>query len=234
MTENRRTNLSPSALTFAWDNCHRCLWLEYNHQITAPNNMPLVAELADMQESYFFDAKGLAAGTPTLTSSMHPSIPLGKVISHGGWVLSKPIQIDGSDSHLSIRGKYDLLIEFENGTYGIIDCKMQANSKDKSDFYQPQLEAYAYALENPAKGEPKQVSVLGIYSWSLDKPWGDVNFGFGYRVQSNWYPVERNPIRLEERLTNFIEMVNGPIPEAKSSCKQCGYISSRAAITQGN
>ena len=59
----RRTNLSPSALTFSWDNCHRCLWLEYNHQLRVPVTMPLVGELAEMQESYFFSASGLAAGT---------------------------------------------------------------------------------------------------------------------------------------------------------------------------
>jgi hypothetical protein len=229
-SNTRRTNLSPSALTFSWDNCHRCLWLEYNHQLRVPATMPLVGELAEMQESYFFSASGLAAGNPILTTSMHPDIPLGKVISHGGWVQSTPIKINGEDSHLDIRGKYDLLIEFENGTYGVIDCKMQANESNKSKFYSPQLEAYAYALENPVKGEPKQVSVLGIYAWSLDKPWGDVNHGFGYRVKSSWYPIDRNPLALEERLTNFIMMVNGDMPEAKSSCKQCSYISERDAI----
>ncbi len=233
MSESRRTNLSPSALTFSWDNCHRCLWLEYNHQLRVPATMPLVGELAEMQESYFFSASGLAAGTPVLTTSMHPDIPLGKVVSHGGWVQSTPIKVNGEDTHLDIRGKYDLLIEFDNGTYGVIDCKMQANESNKSKFYSPQLEAYAYALENPVKGEPKKVSVLGIYAWSLDKPWGDVNFGFGYRVKSSWYPIERDPIALEKRLTDFVTMVNGDMPESKASCKQCSYIADRDAIIKG-
>ena len=144
----RRANISPSDLTFSWDGCHRCLWLYYNHQIKAPMFMPTVAELADMQETYF---KGCT------TADMHPDMPEGTVHSHAGWVQSIPIQVDGKDSHLAIRGKYDLLIEFPDGTYGIVDCKMQARTSDKSAFYSPQLEAYAYALENPAKGEPKRL-----------------------------------------------------------------------------
>ena len=75
--------------------------------------MPTVAELADLQEKYFIGAS---------TSDMHPDMPAGKVSAHGGWVQSTPIQVDGIDSHLAIRGKYDLLLEFPDGTYGIVDC----------------------------------------------------------------------------------------------------------------
>ena len=217
----RRANISPSDLTFSWDGCHRCLWLYYNHQIKAPMFMPTVAELADMQETYF---KGCT------TADMHPDMPEGTVHSHAGWVQSIPIQVDGKDSHLAIRGKYDLLIEFPDGTYGIVDCKMQARTSDKSAFYSPQLEAYAYALENPAKGEPKKISALGIYSWSLDKAWGNVRAGFGYRVHANWYPVERNPIALQDRLVEFVKMVNGDVPDSKQSCDQCRYIGERDGI----
>jgi hypothetical protein len=134
---------------------------------------------------------------------------------------------NGVDSHLSIRGKYDLLVEFPDGTYGIIDCKMQARTSDKSGFYSPQLEAYAYALENPAKGEPKEVSMIGIYSWSLPQAWGNVNAGFGYRVNSNWYPAERNPQALQSRLEEFISMINGECPPPKDGCEHL-QISRRA------
>jgi hypothetical protein len=221
----RRSNISPSDLTFSWDGCHRCLWLYYNHQVKAPMFMPTVAELADLQETYFKNKT---------TADMHPDMPAGKIVDHGGWVQSVPIQVDGVDSHLAIRGKYDLLLEFPDGTYGIIDCKMQARASDKSSFYSPQLEAYAFALENPAKGEPKKISVLGIYSWSLNQAWGNVQHGFGYRVNSAWYPVERNPIALQKRLVDFVTVVNGAMPESKPSCDQCRYISERDSIVRTN
>ena len=147
---------------------------------------------------------------------------------------SIPIQVDGSDSHLAIRGKYDLLLEFPDGTFGIIDCKMQARASDKSSFYSPQLEAYAFALENPAKGEPKKISALGIYSWSLDRASGNLGVGFGYRVNVAWYPVARDPIALQKRLGDFVALVNGSIPESKPSCDQCRYIAERDLIVRNN
>ena len=135
-----RAAISPSHLTYAWGDCHRCLWLQYNHSVAAPIQMPLIGDLADMQERYFIGAK---------TSDMHPDLPEGRVHSHGGWVASKNIVVDGVDSGLFIRGKYDLLLEFADGTFGIIDCKLQKKDYDKSTFYAPQLEAYAFSLENP-------------------------------------------------------------------------------------
>ena len=187
--------------------------------------MPTVGELAELQEKFFLGK---------MTENMHPGIPTAKVVEHGSWVQSIPIQVGGKDSHLAIRGKIDLLLKFEDGSYGIIDCKMQARSSDKSAFYTPQLEAYAFAFENPAKGEPKKISMLGIYSWSLDKAWGDVSHGFGYRVNNAWYPVERNPAALQDRFADFISLVNGECPPSKESCEQCRYVAEREFIIKGN
>lgn len=216
-----RAAISPSDLTYAWGDCHRCLWLKYNHQLQAPVTMPLIGDLADMQERYFIGAK---------TSDMHPALPEGRVHSHGGWVASENIVVDGKDSGLFLRGKYDLLLEFSDGTFGIVDCKLQKNDYDKSSFYAPQLESYAFALEHPQKDSPRSISVTGLFTWSLDKPWGNVSAGFGYRVNSAWYPAERNPIALQERLSEFIRMVQGPCPTAKDSCGQCNYVSARREI----
>ena len=101
-------------------------------------------------------------------------------------------------------------------------------------FRSPQLEAYAFALENPAKGEAKKISSLGIYSWSLDRASGNLNVGFGYRVNVAWYPVERNPMALQKRLVEFVGVVNGSMPESKQSCDQCRYISERDSIVREN
>ena len=83
---NARAFISPSDLTFSWGGCHRCLWLYYNHQVKAPLFMPLVGELADMQEKYFIGAS---------SEHLHADIPEGKVLNHGGFVQSTPIIVDG-------------------------------------------------------------------------------------------------------------------------------------------
>ena len=224
LSESARAFISPSDLTFSWDGCHRCLWLYYNHQVKAPLFMPLVGEIAEMQE--------LSCLGKT-SSDLHPAIPEGKVESHGGWVVSKPIEVAGQQTPYAIRGKYDLLMEFPDGTYGVVDCKFQARDSDKSGFYSPQLEAYAFGLENPAKGEPKQISSLGLLVWSPVKIRGNSSGNFGMELKCSWYPMERNPQALQTRLSEFIGVIAGSAPESKSKCDQCSYVEKRATILSG-
>lgn len=219
---SRRVFLSPSDLTFSWGGCHRCLWLNYNHGLRVPATMPLVREMAELQENYF---KGVE------TQYLHPDIPAGVVVDRGGQVLSIPIEIDGRTTHISIKGIYDLLVEFPDGTYGVIDCKIQAKGIDKSKFYSPQLEAYAYALEHPKHGEAKEISSLGIYAWSLPQSaHGNVNIGFVFKLEHNWFPIERNPEAFISRLREFIQMIDGPMPASAENCEQCRYLNTRAEI----
>lgn len=183
--------------------------------------MPLVSELADMQERYFIGAS---------SEHLHAAIPEGKVLNHGGFVQSTPIEVDGVATPFAIRGKYDLVMEFPDGTYGVIDCKFQARDNDKSGFYSPQLEAYAFALEHPAKGEPKKISSLGLLVWSPVRPRGNAAVGFGLELSCSWYPIQRDPASLQQRLAEFIAVITGPTPEAKATCDQCRYISTRREI----
>ena len=216
-----REFISPSDLTFSWDGCHRCLWLNYNHGLKAPSFMPLVGELSALQEGHFH-------GAPS--SKLHPAIPEGKVIDRGGWVKSAPIEYNGKPSPYAIRGKYDLLMEFTDGTYGIIDCKFQGRVNDKSAFYSPQLEAYAFALENPASNKVMKVSVIGLLVWSPKKPQGDPDSGFALDLNSSWFPIERNPLGLQERLADFIEVISGPTPIRDSRCETCKFIAERREV----
>lgn len=213
-----RAFISPSDLTFAWGGCHKCLWLNYNHGLRTPGFMPLVGDLANMQEQYF---------AKKTTADIAPVLPEGKVADLGGWVKSSFINVNGSPTKYAIRGKYDLLIEFADGTYGIIDCKFQAKDSDKTDLYQPQLEAYAFALENPTSGEVKKVSLMGLLVWSLLEPAGDVTKGFGLKLKHTWRPITRNPEALTTRLTDFITVVSGQMPVAKDNCEMCNYLTSR-------
>lgn len=216
-----REFISPSDLTFSWNGCHRCLWLNYNHGVKAPSFFPLVGELSAMQEKHFNGAK---------SKDLHPEIKPGKVLDRGGWVKSMPITYNSNPSPYAIRGKYDLLMEFEDGTYGVVDCKFQGKNNDKSDFYSPQLEAYAFALENPLQGEPKQISVLGLLVWSPENPEGNPESGFSLNLSSAWYPITRNPVGLAERLQDFIQVISGEVPSADSTCDTCKFITTRREI----
>ncbi len=215
---NAREFISPSDLTFSWGSCHRCLWLNYNHGLRTPGFMPLVGDLANMQERYFAEKS---------TADIAPVLPQGKVADLGGWVKSSLINVNDQPTKYAIRCKYDLLIEFDDGTFGIIDCKFQAKDSDKTELYQPQLEAYACALENPAAGEAKKVSLMGLLVWSLLEPAGDVNKGFGLKLKHTWRPIARNPEALSTRLTDFITVVSSQMPAAKDNCEMCNYLTTR-------
>lgn len=219
--KNARAFISPSDLTFAWDGCHRCLWLKYNHGVSAPLFMPLVGELSALQEAHFDNAK---------TQDVAPVLPAGRVRDRGGWVKSRPIEVQSQPTPYAIRGKYDLLIDFEDGSVGIIDCKFQGRDTDKSDFYAAQLEAYAFALENPAQGDPQIVSVLGLLVWSPKNPQGSPANGYQLNLNWSWRPIERNPAALTRRLNDFIYVISGSTPERDSGCEQCRYISQRREI----
>jgi len=81
---NAREFISPSDLTFSWGGCHRCLWLNYNHGLRTPGFMPLVGDLANMQEKYFENKT---------TADIAPVLPEGKVADLGGWVKSSYTQV---------------------------------------------------------------------------------------------------------------------------------------------
>lgn len=59
-----------------------------------------------------------------------------------------------------ISGRFDIVVSFDDGTYGVIDFKTSNPSKDSALLYSRQLHAYAYALEHSAPPCIKPVSSL--------------------------------------------------------------------------
>ena len=212
----KRTKISPSDLTFTLSNCPRCLWLKYTENLTAPMTMPLVGDLADLQEKYY-------VGKPA--SVISPDLPEGTIARHGGWVSSKKLMHEGEETEYIISGKYDLVIEFTDGTIGIIDCKFSAKDSNKSEFYRPQLEAYAHAMENPAEGDGEKVSMLGLMVWSL--PTSLTGSEPGVNVNTSWQPVDRDPAKFETTLKKLFGVINGARPATVDNCNNCTYVKRR-------
>jgi len=214
-----KTFISPSDLTFGWSNCHRCLWLKYNAGVTAPMMMPLVGTLSAMQESLYRNAT---------TQELSRVLPPGRVVGAGDWVVSQPIFVNDEVTEFKVRGKYDLLTQFDSGSYGIVDCKVSSSENDKALFYQPQLEAYAFALEQPERGSAKQVSQMGLLVWAPERADGDVDRGYTFQMNAFWQPIARNPESLEELLGQFITVITQVTPpETQDGCRDCAYVASR-------
>ena len=216
-----RDKISPSDLTFGLSTCKRCLWIKYWFKVTMPGAFPLVGPLSKSQEEHF-------RNTPM--SKIDPSLAPGAVKEWGKWVTSAPIEIDGKPTRWRIQGIYDLLTHYEDGTVGIIDCKVSDSERDNGAFYAPQLEAYAYAIENPERGKAASVSSMGLLVWNLDGITETKNGSHGFGIIERYLPVERNQEEFTALMTSLIEVIEGEFPEAGPECTTCNYLAKRISL----
>lgn len=221
-----REFISPSDLTFNFSTCHRCLWLKYQYSFELKKDFPLVKTLSTFQEEYFRHAP---------MPAIDPSLPAGKVKQWGQWVKSPNIVVNGVETQWKFRGIYDLLGHYEDGSVGIIDCKVSDSDRDNGVFYQPQLEAYAYMLENPLSGRVFPVKTMGLLIWKLGgvaqtRPNEFASNEMGFGVNQIYVPVERNPEKLQSLLADFIAVIDGDFPEAGSECPTCAFFEKRLGL----
>jgi len=118
-----RDTISPSDLTFGLSTCKRCLWIKYWFKITMPGQFPLVKPLSAAQEEHF-----RRASMPDLDPNLAPGV----VKQWGQWVKSAPIEVDGKPTRWRILGIYDLLAHYDDGSVGIIDCKVSDSERDNA------------------------------------------------------------------------------------------------------
>ena len=219
--EPARDFISPSDLTFGLSTCRRCLWLKYWFKLTAPGKFPLVKSLSSAQEEHF---------RHTRHEEISPQLRPGKIKQWGQWVRSQPISINGEVTRWKILGLYDLLGHNDDGTLALIDCKVSDSDRDSAAFYAPQLEAYAYAIENPASAKPFTVATMGLLVWKLDNQVWRSDEKVGFSSDQLYIPVERDQARFISLLTDVIELLDGEMPEPGEQCETCAYISARESL----
>ncbi len=221
-----REFIAPSDLTFGFSTCKRCIWIKYWYSFELKKDFPLVKTLSTVQEELFRRAP---------MPSLDPSLAPGVVKQWGQWVKSRNIVINGVETPWKLRGIYDLLGHYEDGSVGIIDCKVSDSDRDNGDFYAPQLEAYAYTLENPLSGKAFSVSTMGLLIWKLagiaqTRPNELVSHEMGFGVHQLYVPVARDPERLTRLLEEFITVIDGDCPDAGIDCHACNFFDARTKL----
>ena len=149
--------LSPSDFAFLWEECKRCFYLKVVCQFARPRSpMPKIFTQIDLLMKQYFSGKS--------TTDIAPTLPPGVVGFGEQWVESQPISLPDHTSTCFIRGKFDTVVRFEDGSYGVIDFKTSESRSEHVPLYSRQLHAYAYALENAAPGKLQlsPVSRLGL------------------------------------------------------------------------
>ena len=221
VTSFARTRISPSDLTFGWSGCRKCFWIRYADGVSHQGPFPgIVTSLSAKQEAYYKDKH---------SHDFSPTLPSGNVHSTGKMLESTPILVNGEATPFTLGGKYDFLLEYDKGTYGIIDTKVVSKG-DKAEFYWPQLAAYDYILSNPKQGTARTCETLGLLVWEIR----NVSPGEGdeYRVGFNaaYEPVEVNPSKFESFISEVVSVLMGPMPDSAEKCSNCGYYTQRAQL----
>ena len=217
-----KTRISPSDLTFLWGDCKRCFWMKYRHGVSHSGVFPgLVTVLSAKQEGWY-EAKS--------SHDFSTSLPGGVVHSTGLMLHSAPIVVDDRETPFTIGGKYDFLLEYDDGTFGIVDTKIVGKAGDKGDLYWPQLSAYEYLLANPKGGEPRTVTTLGLLVWSVADVHHDgmtapkIGFDIAYE------PLAVDPPRFRSFIADVVRALEGPVPRAGERCNNCSYFAQRNRV----
>jgi hypothetical protein len=214
--------LSPSDLTFLWDSCPRCFYLKVVRGLDRPwSPLPRIFSQIDSLITGFFQDRS--------TAEITPALPLGTVRYGQKWLTSQEIALPGHESKCYIKGRFDSVVEFDDGSYGIIDYKTSRPSPQHLDFYSRQLHAYAYALEHPAQGKFSlaPVSRMGLLVFEPSA----IDWGRGMQLS---YQGELTWLECAKDYDGFLAFVDGVLaaleaPGGPPSNPECGWCQYREA-----
>jgi hypothetical protein len=208
--------LSPSDLTFLWDECPRCFYLKVVHRFNRPATaFPGIFSRIDSLMKGYFEGRTTAEFTPDL--------PSGVVRMGGKGVESIPLRLPGHAAVCTIAGRFDSVLEFEDGSYAVVDFKTTSPRLEHVAFYSRQLHAYAYALEHPAPGKLNLAPVtrMGQFSLDLDGLERHSEDRFALLGPVLWQECPRD----EAGFMAFLEVVMGVLeqPELPPAGEKCGF-----------
>ena len=93
--------LSPSDLTFLWDECPKCAYLKIRYGVSRPRSiMPTIFIKIDSIMKKYFEGKS--------PRDIEPSLPSGRIEFGDRWVQSKVFKDRKTGNQLFIKGKTDL------------------------------------------------------------------------------------------------------------------------------
>lgn len=218
--------LSPSDFAFLWEQCKRCFYLKVVHNIRQPS-MPMAAIFKKLEglQMGFYDGKR--------TTDLIPALPPGIIRCGEQAVESEPVELEGGGGWF-LYGKIDSLIEFDDGSWGVLDFKTTTITPEKGKTYGRQLHSYAYAFENPAakprihKGKApglSPISKLGILCFEPSELKFEPSGHQTYRGKVEWIEIPRDKDAFLHSVGEATKVLTGPLPDPSPECEWCGYAS---------
>lgn len=162
-----------------------------------------------------------------------PDLPPGRLILKEKFIRSTPISIPGLNAQAYISGRFDAVIEFEDGGYAVVDYKTSDAKDEHADFYSVQLSAYAYALENPASRalHLSPVSRLGLFVVTPDRFERSAGDEMVFVNHTTWVEVKRDDEKFLTLISEVLSVLGKENPpEPSPTCPLCAYHSQVMAL----
>ena len=161
------------------------------------------------------------------TSELHTALPPGVVSLGEKYVKSEVIESPNHKATCYISGRFDVIVSFEDGTYGVIDYKTSNPSQESANLYSRQLHAYAYALEHPANKALalSPVTKLGLlYFYPSNISQQSIEW-LSYEAEITWIEIEKDEQGFLRFIDKVLDVLDSPEPPNHSpTCQWCGYI----------
>lgn len=211
--------LSPSDLTFLWDECPRCFYLKIVRKFNRPAMaFPKIFTRIDrLMKDYFYQLP---------TEEISPSLPAGQVAFSDKWVQSAPITFPHHNASCYIRGIFDTVLQFDDQSFAVVDFKTTQPKDEHISFYSRQLHAYAYALENPASGKfsLSPVNTLGLLCVEPFQMSRTAQGNLAYEGQVTWMDCPKDDLGFLEFIDLVLDILDTPEPPASHpKCSFCTY-----------
>jgi hypothetical protein len=212
--------LSPSDLTFLYEGCKRCFVLKVKHGISQPSiPLPGVFSLiSGLQKEHYSGRR---------TTEFCPQLPPGTVTLGEQHVRSTPFRFPDLEGTCTLGGRFDVVVEFDDKSFGVIDFKTGNPSEGKAGMYGRQLHAYALALERPAEGALGlgPVSRLGLFYFTPETCDYTGNSRQTLEGKMTWIEVKRDDAAFEGFLHKVVSLLDGPLPDPDpDKCDWCRYL----------
>jgi hypothetical protein len=85
-------------------------------------------------------------------------------------------------------------------------------------------------MERPAAGKAASVATMGLLVWNPNKVIGTDSSSFAFGVSQKYVPVPRDHEKFESVITDFIHVLEGPLPDPGPTCITCNYLVERLAL----
>lgn len=215
MNNGQLYKLSPSDFKYLWEDCKHCYYRKVVEGIELPSiGLPNI--FSKMSSSVQMKVQG------TNPCDLHPDLPSGVFELQERYLKSMPIP---SKNTCYISGRFDLLAKFDDGTHGVIDLKITDPKEESLYKFKNQLQAYKFALENPAGPGKMLVNRISLMGLIVVSP-KSVEFHKGHLVfisKPQWIEIEENMDEFFAFIDKVSQLLEGDVPKPTETCKWCIY-----------